>query len=171
MNRNKKSFLNFSFIPFIPLIPVNFPENRKMIVISEELIEQIKAHGEQTYPHECGGMLIGRFEDGGKTVTELLPMENAMAAEDRHNRVLILPKEVLRAERYARSQKLDVVGYYHSHPDDEARPSQFDLDHALPVWSYIIASVRQGKAVDARSWQMEDDRSKFNEETMKKGEI
>ena len=138
-----------------------------MISISEELLAQIKAHGEKTYPHECGGMLIGTFADGRKTVTELLPMENAMAQEEQHNRVLILPKDVLRAERYARSKKLDVVGYYHSHPDDEARPSQFDLDHALPVWSYIIASIVQGKAVDARSWEMENDRSKFNAEELK----
>ncbi len=137
-----------------------------MISISKELIEQIKSHGERTYPNECGGMLIGRFENEGKIVVELLPMENAMAEAEQHNRVLITPKDVLRAERYARSQKLDVVGYYHSHPDDEARPSQFDLDHALPVWSYIIASIRQGKAVDARSWQMENDRTKFNKEEM-----
>ena len=138
-----------------------------MISITEKLIAQIKAHGEQTYPHECGGMLIGRFEDERKIVTELLPMENAMDVAEQHNRVLILPKDVLRAERYARSKKLDVVGYYHSHPDDKAVPSQFDLDHALPVWSYIIASVLQGKAVEARSWKMENDRSKFNEEDLK----
>lgn len=136
-----------------------------MISINEELIAQIEAHGEKTYPYECGGMLIGHFDaETGKRVVELLPMENAMDASEQHNRVLILPKDVLRAERYAREKKLDVVGYYHSHPDDEARPSQFDLDHALPVWSYIIVSVREGKAVDVHSWEMENDRSKFNEE-------
>ena len=138
-----------------------------MIEISEELLAEIKAHGEKTYPYECGGMLIGHFAaNGEKSVVELLPMENAMDEAERHNRVLILPKDVLRAERYAREKKLDVVGYYHSHPDDEARPSQFDLDHALPVWSYIIVSVLQGKAVAVRSWQMEDDRSNFNEEDL-----
>jgi proteasome lid subunit RPN8/RPN11 len=136
-----------------------------MISISEELIKQIEAHGEKTYPHECGGMLIGRFDaEKGKTVIELLPMENAMDKAEQHNRVLILPKDVLRAERYAREKKLDVVGYYHSHPDDRAVPSQFDLDHALPVWSYIIVSVLEGKAADVRSWEMENDRSKFNRE-------
>jgi proteasome lid subunit RPN8/RPN11 len=80
--------------------------------------------------------------------------------------VLILPTDVLKAERYARERKLDVIGYYHSHPDDRAVPSQYDLEHALPVWSYIIASVLQGKAVDVRSWEMEDDRSKFDEEEL-----
>jgi proteasome lid subunit RPN8/RPN11 len=109
-------------------------------------------------------MLIGRFENGEKSIVELLPMENAMSESEQHNRVLILPKDVLRAERFAREKKLDVVGYYHSHPDDKAVPSQFDLDHALPVWSYIIVSVEKGMAVGVRSWEMENDRSKFNEE-------
>ncbi|MGI8670682.1 MAG: Mov34/MPN/PAD-1 family protein [Aridibacter sp.] len=139
-----------------------------MLLITEELIAQIKAHGKSAYPHECGGMLIGHFDvENGKEVIELMPMENAMEESQQHNRVLILPKDVLRAERYAREKKLDVVGYYHSHPDDEARPSQFDLDHALPVWSYIIVSILQGKAVDVRSWEMENDRSKFNEEEIR----
>ena len=137
-----------------------------MISIKEEQRKSIEAHGEKTYPFECGGMLIGRFEaDGKKIVTETFPLENS-SEEDQKNRVLILPKDVLKAERYARSLSLDVIGYYHSHPEDAAVPSQYDLDHALPVWSYIIVSVLQGKAVDIRSWQMEDDRSKFNEEEL-----
>jgi len=136
-----------------------------MLYLTEEHIKQIEKHGEQTYPFECGGMLIGDFAaDGAKTILELLPMENAMDESEKHNRVLITPKDVLRAERYAREKKLDVVGYYHSHPDHPARPSQFDLDHALPVWSYIIVSVESGEAVDLRAWEMENDRSKFNEE-------
>jgi proteasome lid subunit RPN8/RPN11 len=135
-----------------------------MVYLTQEHIKQIEAHGERTYPYECGGMLIGRFEDGRKTVTELLPMENAMNESQQHNRVLILPKDVLRAERFAREKRLDVVGYYHSHPDHPAIPSQFDLDHALPVWTYIIVSVEKGKAADLRAWEMENDRSKFNEE-------
>jgi len=68
------------------------------------------------------------------------------------------------ADKKAREKGLDVIGYYHSHPDDEALPSQFDLDHALPVWSYIIVSVRDSKAVDWNAWEMENDRSKFNKE-------
>jgi proteasome lid subunit RPN8/RPN11 len=136
-----------------------------MIYLSEEHIKQIEAHGERTYPSECGGMIIGHFDtEKGKRVVELLPMENAMEASQQHNRVLILPKDVLRAERFARGKKLDVIGYYHSHPDCAAVPSQFDLDHALPVWTYIIVSVESGKAVDIRAWEMENDRSKFNGE-------
>lgn len=105
-----------------------------MIYLLEEHRKQIAAHGEKTYPFECGGMIIGSFAaDGVKNVVELLPMENAMDEGEQHNRVLITPKDVMRAERYAREKKLDVIGYYHSHPDCPAIPSQFDLDHALPV--------------------------------------
>ena len=140
-----------------------------MIQISEENIEEIKQHAEREYPFECGGMLVGRFEtDGSKAVVETLPFENAREEKDRHNRVLILPTDVLKAERYARERKLDVIGYYHSHPDDKAVPSRYDLEHALPVWSYIIASVLEGKAVDIRSWEMENDRSRFNEENIER---
>lgn len=135
-----------------------------MIEITETVAASITEHAERDYPHECGGMLIGRFDEGKKTVVETFPLENAREEEARHNRVLILPKDVLRAERYARENGLDVVGYYHSHPDDRAVPSQYDLDHALPVWSYVIASVIGGKVVDIRSWEMENDRSRFNEE-------
>lgn len=142
-----------------------------MIILTEQHIKQIEAHGEKTYPYECGGMLIGRFENGEKSVVELLPMENAMSEAEQHNRVLILPKDVLRAERVAREKRLDVVGYYHSHPDHPAIPSQFDLDHALPVWTYIIVSVEKGKAIDLRSWEMENDRSKFNEEEILKEKL
>ncbi len=139
-----------------------------MIILNEQAIAAITAHAERDYPHECGGMLIGKFSDERKTVIETFPLENAREEDARHDRILILPKDVLRAERYAREKKLDVVGYYHSHPDDKAVPSQYDLDHALPVWSYVIASVIEGKVVDIRSWEMENDRSKFNEEQLER---
>ena len=140
-----------------------------MIRIDKNLIKQIERHAERDYPHECGGMLIGRFDaDSNKTVVETFPLENAREEEVRHNRILILPEDVMRAERTARKKSFDVVGYYHSHPEGKAVPSQYDLDHALPVWSYVIASVLGGKAVDVRSWVMENDRSKFNEEQIDK---
>jgi proteasome lid subunit RPN8/RPN11 len=137
-----------------------------MIEVNQNIIDAITAHAEKDYPHECGGMLIGTFADGKKTVVETFPLDNACEEEARHNRVLILPKDVLSAERHAREKNLDVVGYYHSHPDDRAVPSQYDLDHALPVWSYIIASVLKGKVDDIASWEMENDRSRFNEEQL-----
>ena len=137
-----------------------------MITLVENIVGDIKRHAEQDYPHECGGMLIGKFSgDGEKEVFEIFPLENARE-DSRHNRVLILPRDVLKAERYARGRKLDLVGYYHSHPNAPAVPSRYDLEHALPVWSYVIASVIDGLAAEVRSWLMEDDRSRFNEETL-----
>lgn len=135
-----------------------------MIELNENDLKTIVEHAERDYPHECGGMLIGRSVSGRKHVVETFPLQNARAEADRHDRILILPADVLKAERYAREKALDVIGYYHSHPDDLAVPSQYDLDHALPVWSYIIVSVAKGKVKDIRSWVMENDRSKFNEE-------
>lgn len=138
-----------------------------MLTIKQEHLEAIETHAEADYPHECGGLLLGHLDaEGAKTVVETLPMENTAAEETRHDRVLIDPRSLMLADRKAREKGLDVIGYYHSHPDDEAVPSQFDLDHALPVWSYIIVSVRDRKAVDWNSWEMENDRSKFNKETV-----
>jgi proteasome lid subunit RPN8/RPN11 len=136
-----------------------------MIFLSEEHKREIEQHGESEFPFECCGLLIGNFDEQGvKTVAEVFPIENAKEESARRNRSLITPLELMRGERYARSKKLEVVGNYHSHPDHPARPSQFDLDHALPVWSYVIVSILKGKAADLRSWEMENDRSKFNEE-------
>lgn len=132
-----------------------------MLRITQEHLDAIKAHAEADYPHECGGLLLGHLNGELKTVVERLRMENTAAEETRHDRVLIDPRALMLAERNARKKGLDVIGYYHSHPDDEAIPSQFDLDHALPVWSYIIVSVRERIVVDWHSWQMDDDRSEF----------
>jgi proteasome lid subunit RPN8/RPN11 len=141
-----------------------------MITLGPQQTDEIRHHGEAEYPHECCGLLIGRFtEDGRKEVFKVYPISNAREEEARHNRSLITPDEYMRGERYARERGLDIVGNYHSHPDHPAVPSPFDLDHAWPTWSYIIVSVREGQAKDLRSWEMETDRSRFNEEEMTGG--
>lgn len=141
-----------------------------MITLDQAQEDAIRRHGEAEYPHECCGLLIGRIDEAGrKFVLEVYPISNAREEEARHNRSLILPGEYLRGERYARGQGLDVVGNYHSHPDHPAAPSQFDLDHAWPTWSYIIVSVGAGHALDVRSWEMRTDRSKFDAEEIAKG--
>jgi proteasome lid subunit RPN8/RPN11 len=141
-----------------------------MITLAQEHLDEISRHGERDYPHECCGLLIGSFAtDGRKTVLETYPISNAREEEARHHRSLILPEELMRGERYARSKELDVVGNYHSHPDHPAIPSQYDLEHAWPTWSYIIVSVLKGSAADLRSWEMQADRSRFDEEEITKG--
>ena len=109
--------------------------------------------------------MLGSFEaNGRKSVLEIYPISNAREEAAKRNRFLIQPEELMRGEKYARAKRLDVVGFYHSHPDDRAVPSQYDLEHAWPTYSYIVAAVEKGQATDLRSWEMESDRSQFNEE-------
>jgi proteasome lid subunit RPN8/RPN11 len=141
-----------------------------VIQLTAHHCNEIASHGESDYPNECCGMLIGRFgENGTKIVTETRPISNTRHEEARRNRFLIQPEELLLAEKYAAKQKLDVVGFYHSHPDHPAAPSQYDLEHAWPLYSYIIISVRGGRTEDLRSWEIEPSRSRFNEEEVLKG--
>jgi len=135
-----------------------------MIVVSEEQSSAMRAHGERDYPHECCGLMLGRFEDDRKNVLETYPISNAREEQAKRNRFLIRPEELMHGEKYARGKGLDVVGFYHSHPDDVAVPSQYDLEHAWPTYSYIVVAVGKGSATDLRSWEMESDRSRFKEE-------
>ena len=135
-----------------------------MIVLNENHLYEMRAHGERDYPYECCGLMLGRFVDARKQVVEMYAISNAREEEAKRNRFLIRPDELMRGEKYARDKGLDVVGFYHSHPDDVAVPSQYDLEHAWPTYSYIVMSVQKGRAVDLRSWEMEADRSRFIEE-------
>ena len=136
-----------------------------MITLDEQHLTEMRQHGERDYPFECCGLMLGRFEhDSQKVVLETYPISNAREEAAKRNRFLIRPDELMRGEKYARAKGLDVVGFYHSHPDDRAVPSKYDLDHAWPTYSYIVVSVEKGQAADLRSWEMEADRSKFNEE-------
>jgi len=127
-------------------------------------LEAIKRHGESTFPLECCGLLLGRLVGGEKILEETCEVSNAKEEGTKHNRFLIPPEAILKGERYAREKKLEVLGFYHSHPNAEARPSQFDLEHAWPFYSYIIVSVKGNKALEMNSWKMTEDRSRFDPE-------
>jgi proteasome lid subunit RPN8/RPN11 len=136
-----------------------------MIQLAIQHRDEITAHGERDYPHECCGMLMGQFaENTTKVVSEIYVISNAREEEAKRNRFLIRPEELLRGERYAAAKNLDVVGFYHSHPDHPAVPSAYDLEHAWPTYSYIIVAIKAGRAEDLRSWEMRSDRSRFDEE-------
>ena len=138
-----------------------------MITISKEQLKEIREHGVRDYPYECCGLLLGRYRAEGKVVTETYPISNAREESAKRNRFLIEPKELLRGEQYARGRDLEVVGFYHSHPDSPAVPSQYDLEHAWPTYSYIIVSTRADRAGDLFSWEQEADRSKFSQEELR----
>jgi proteasome lid subunit RPN8/RPN11 len=135
-----------------------------MISIGKDQLNEIRAHGVRDYPYECCGLLLGRFRAEGKFVSETYPISNAREESAKRNRFLITPEELMHGERYARGKDLEVVGFYHSHPDSPAVPSQYDLEHAWPTYSYIIVSTTADAATDLFSWEQEPDRSKFNQE-------
>ncbi|MGI8588153.1 MAG: M67 family metallopeptidase [Chloroflexia bacterium] len=129
--------------------------------------EAIRRHAEAGYPNEICGVLLGREADGRKSVQELLVIANQFEEGEQYHRFLIAPQDMLRAERTARSKGLIVIGFYHSHPEDEAVASEYDRDHAWPWYSYIIVSVRAHQARDLRCWTLRDDRSAFDEESVR----
>jgi proteasome lid subunit RPN8/RPN11 len=129
------------------------------ITLTAQVVESIRAHGSETYPSECCGALIG----GAGQVVETLALPNT-TEEGPRRRFLVRPSDYRAAEAHAAELGQELLGFYHSHPDHPARPSQYDLDHAWPFFSYVIVSVMSGDAVDLRSWRLRADRSQFDEE-------
>lgn len=140
------------------------------VQLNDDDLARIYDHGRATYPEECCGVMIGRASGvDGAEVVEIVSARNEREDENRHNRFLISPRALLDAQRSARERDLEIVGYYHSHPDHPARPSDFDRDHAWPSQSYLIISVQSGEVADCRSWRLKDDRSAFDEESVLDG--
>lgn len=127
--------------------------------------EIIHSHLCRAYPEEGCGVLLGRDADGTRVVERAIPLENTQG-ETRERRYLLAPEQILAAEREARSAGLDVVGFFHSHPDHPAIPSAFDREHAWPFYTYLIASVRGGAVADAQAWRLAEDRASFEPEHM-----
>jgi proteasome lid subunit RPN8/RPN11 len=143
--------------------------------ITAELAKKIREHGVETYPYECCGALLGTdldiraFDPNensrkiSREVLSLFPLVNRRDDSPR-NRFAVTADDVREAEKAASSQGLEVIGWYHSHPDHPARPSDFDRDHAWPWYSYMIVSVHSGVPKDMTSWRLKDDRSGYLEE-------
>jgi proteasome lid subunit RPN8/RPN11 len=135
--------------------------------ISEELAARIRAHGIETYPHECCGAILGT-DDSDRIVRDLMPLQNRRNDSPR-NRFEVTPDDVRMAEKTATDKKLDLIGWYHSHPDAPARPSEFDREHAWPWYSYIIVSIQKGEPKDMNSWRLKDDRASYDQEPIALG--
>lgn len=134
-----------------------------MIRLKDSHLEAMKRQAEAAYPDECCGLLLGRERGETKSMEELLPMENARE-DSPHNRFLIPPEKMKEGNRLARERGMEVLGFYHSHPDAEARPSAYDLEHAWPWYSYVILWVKRGEAAGVTAWRMTEDRSGFASE-------
>jgi proteasome lid subunit RPN8/RPN11 len=145
--------------------------------LSPEIAKKIRDHGAETYPHECCGALLGRDLDPGvssdpgaaklptREIVALHPLVNRRDDSPR-NRFSVTSDDVREAEKAATEKGIEVVGWYHSHPDHPAAPSEYDRDHAWPWYSYIIVSVATGQPQDMTSWRLSDDRSQFTCEAL-----
>jgi len=134
------------------------------INIPADLLDQIQAHGENTYPYEGAGLMLGQEENDKRTVESLLFLENAREKDIQHNRYLITAEDMLLGEKEAARLSSSILGIFHSHPDLPNNPSEYDREFAIPWYSYLITSVNNAKAAGSRCWRLEDDRESFSEE-------
>ena len=140
------------------------------VQLPQALWDEIARHGEATFPDECCGALLGREIEGVRVVERLLPIENVWDEAERRRRFMIDGRTVMRVEREAARDGLLVLGYYHSHPDAPARPSEFDREWALPWNTYLIASILAGRYDRLTGWQLKDDRLGYNEVKVERAE-
>ena len=124
------------------------------------------AHARETYPAECCGVFVGRVDRSAHRVETVHVADNARESENQHNRFLIPPEVIARVMREAAKAGLDIIGYYHSHPDHPSQPSDYDREHAWPNTSYLIFSVMKGEIATTQSWRLREDRESFEEETV-----
>ena len=124
---------------------------------------QIHDHAKEAYPEECAGALVGIESGGIKVVVDVWRAENTHE-EERSRRFLIEPLEVKQFEEQADEKDMGLLGFYHSHPDHPAEPSEYDREHAWPGYSYVIASLGAENIENMRSWTLRDDRSGYDEE-------
>lgn len=126
--------------------------------IARGALEAIQKHGAETFPDECCGALIAV----GGTIVEAVRLANTTGGPAAR-RFRIGPDDYRLAERHARERNGVLAGFYHSHPNEPARPSAYDLEHAWPNLTYIIISVHAGAPGDIRAWRLREDRSGFDE--------
>ena len=126
-------------------------------------VGNIYDHVREAYPEECAGALVGMDTGEMKIVVDVWRTENTYEGE-RERRFLIEPLQIKEFEERAAERNIELLGFYHSHPDHPAEPSEYDQEHAWPYYSYVIASVGSDEVKDLRSWLLKDDRSGYNEE-------
>ena len=159
-----------------------------IVRLSERVLETVRRHASAAYPYECCGALSGAADGDRVHVAEALELPNIVSAsgterpgeagasgaspsdprneEGPRRRFRVSAADYRQSEARARELGAELVGFYHSHPDHPARPSQYDLDHAWPNFSYVIIAVAEGRPGDIRSWRLRPDRSQFDEETL-----
>ena len=130
-----------------------------VVLIRNSDVQFIMTHAKSTYPEECCGFLLG-LDSVVRTVERIVSVQN-VNQDSRRNRYNIDPKDLIRADEEARRSNMSLIGIYHSHPDAPAQPSQFDLEHAWPWYTYLLLSVQNGQPKDVAAWNLSEDRSAF----------
>ena len=138
--------------------------DQPVLLIDAAVDALIRGHAREAYPNECCGALIG----SGNVVSEGFSLPNT-TGEGPRRRFLVRPSDYRAAELRATQGGQELLGFYHSHPDHPARPSQYDLDHAWPFFAYVIVAVEQGQSKAMTSWRLREDRSAFDEERIQIG--
>ena len=135
--------------------------------MSSSIYGQIVTHLESVFPKEGAGLLLGRFNGHQRLVSKIMTFPNRFSPDEQHNRYLLTAADMLIGEDVAEKNSIEVIGVFHSHPDHPSRPSEYDREHALPWYSYLIVSVHAKGAGDARSWILSDDRTQFIEQIIR----
>lgn len=133
-----------------------------LVHLSERLQERIFEQMEDSYPNEGGGFLLGLQTGERIVIRDIIQVDNVFDPAQQHHRYAMLPQDWMRLEDQAEDRGLTLLGYYHSHPDSPAIPSEYDREHALPNFLYIITAVRMGQASHMRLWALRADRSAFD---------
>jgi proteasome lid subunit RPN8/RPN11 len=123
--------------------------------------QQIEREGVAAYPNECCGILYGSERDGQRVISQLEPVANAFDAAEQYHRFSISPQQLMQAERKASDRHEMVLGFYHSHPDHPARPSEYDRQHAWPFYSYVIVAIEKARPAAMTSWLLDDQTEQF----------
>lgn len=135
------------------------------VMIRANELQFIINHARSAYPEECCGFLLGMDSDV-RRIERTVRVENSNR-ESRRTRYNIEPKDLVRADEEARSLNMDLIGIYHSHPDTPAQPSQIDLEHAWPWYTYLLLSVQNGEARDVAVWSLSEDKSTFHPDDLR----
>ncbi|MFB3906692.1 MAG: M67 family metallopeptidase [Acidobacteriota bacterium] len=141
-----------------------------MLQLTQVQLDEIHRTAVSEYPHECCGIMIGSVANSHRMVTRLLVARN-QRQDSLRNRYLIDPAVIYRVESELRGTGKAILGFFHSHPDEPARPSRYDREHAWPWYSYLIVSVIKGKTADTTVWQLKSDRSGFEQEAFQVSEV
>ena len=140
------------------------------ILLSRQQYRRIEEEGVAAFPNECCGILYGRDIAEERIVQRLEAVKNNFDAGERYHRFSISPQTLMRAEKSAAERGQMVLGFYHSHPDHPARPSEYDREHGWPFYSYVIVSIMARKPAAMTCWVLNEQTEQFDEQEIATGD-